>query len=220
VLVRTYVWTGERSKMRRQAVIAALLVVGVAVVLGATVFRTDIAQATGLAQSVTVTNTASNPVPVNVTNTSVPVHEQGTANVNVTGTPKVNALDAGELYQQRVDAQLCNGCFNGSASFTVPAGKRFVAEFISVQVILPPGQAANAYYNADTGATGGFVPLESQGIQEGQNAIFIGDGPILDYRDGGSDFTVSVSRASTSSVSASGDASLSAFVSGYLVPMP
>jgi hypothetical protein len=43
----------------------------VGVVLGATVFRSDIAQATGLASSVTVANTANNPVPV---------HEQGTAN--------------------------------------------------------------------------------------------------------------------------------------------
>ena len=63
--------------MRKKAVVGALLLIGVGVVLGATVFRTDIAQATGLAQAVTVQNTASNPVPVNVTNTAVPVHEQG-----------------------------------------------------------------------------------------------------------------------------------------------
>jgi hypothetical protein len=50
--------------MRQRAIIGALLLVGVGVALGATVFRTDIAQATGLAQSVTVDNTAANPVPV------------------------------------------------------------------------------------------------------------------------------------------------------------
>jgi hypothetical protein len=72
--------------MRKQAGIGALLLVCVGVVLGATVFRSDIAQATGLAQSITVNNTAANPVPVDVTNTSVPVHEQGTANVSVTNT--------------------------------------------------------------------------------------------------------------------------------------
>jgi hypothetical protein len=72
--------------MRRRAIISALLLIGVGVILGTTVFRADIAQATGLAQSVTVNNTTSNPVPVNVTNTSVPVHEQGTANVNVTNS--------------------------------------------------------------------------------------------------------------------------------------
>ena len=70
--------------MRRQALIAALLIVGVAVVLGATVFRTDIAQATGLASAVTVNNTASNPVPVreqNLDGGNIKVHEQGTATV-------------------------------------------------------------------------------------------------------------------------------------------
>jgi hypothetical protein len=72
--------------MRRRATISALLLVGVGVILGMTVFRADIAQATGLAQSVTVNNTASNPVPVDVTNATVPVHEQGTANVNVTNS--------------------------------------------------------------------------------------------------------------------------------------
>jgi hypothetical protein len=63
--------------MRRPAIIGALLLVGGGVVLGTTVFRADIAQATGLAQSVTVANTSANPVPV---------HEQGTASVNVTNT--------------------------------------------------------------------------------------------------------------------------------------
>jgi hypothetical protein len=63
------------------------LIVGLGVVLGATVFRTDIAQATGLAQSVTVSNTASQAVPVreqNLDGGNIKVHEQGTASVNVT----------------------------------------------------------------------------------------------------------------------------------------
>jgi hypothetical protein len=58
-----------RGNMRRQAIIAALLIVGVGVVLGATVFRADIAGATGLdkATLVIVKNTTTNPVPVNAT---------------------------------------------------------------------------------------------------------------------------------------------------------
>ena len=76
--------------MRRRTTIGALLLIGVGVVLGATVFRTDIAQATGLAQSVTVSNTAGNPVPVQEQNLdgsgNLKVHEQGTANVNVTNS--------------------------------------------------------------------------------------------------------------------------------------
>ena len=74
--------------MRRHGAIGALLLICVGVVLGVTVFRTDIAQATGLAQSVTVNNTAGNPVPVRDQNLdgsgNIKVHEQGTANVNVT----------------------------------------------------------------------------------------------------------------------------------------
>lgn len=76
--------------MKRQAGIGALLLLCAGVVVGATVFRTDIAQATGLAQSVTVNNTPGNAVPVREQNLdasgNVKVHEQGTANVNVTNS--------------------------------------------------------------------------------------------------------------------------------------
>jgi hypothetical protein len=67
--------------VRRRATIGALLLIVVGIALGATVFRTDIAQATGLAQAVTVDNTSANPVPVREQNLdaqgNVKVHEQG-----------------------------------------------------------------------------------------------------------------------------------------------
>jgi hypothetical protein len=63
--------------MKRGATIGAALLLGIGIALGATVFRTDIAQATGLAQSVTVDNTAANPVPV---------RQQGTAQVSITNS--------------------------------------------------------------------------------------------------------------------------------------
>ena len=63
--------------MQRRATISALLLVGVGVVLGATVFRADIAQATGLAQSVTVANTAAQAVPVREQAALQPVQVQG-----------------------------------------------------------------------------------------------------------------------------------------------
>jgi hypothetical protein len=76
--------------MKRHAGIGALLLVCVGVVLGATVFRSDIAQATGLSQSVTVENTAANPVPVREQNLdragNIKVHEQETARVHVENT--------------------------------------------------------------------------------------------------------------------------------------
>ena len=73
--------------MRQRAFIGAMLLVGIGVVLGATVFRADIAQATGLAEAVTVSNTAAQAVPVreqNLDGGNIRVHEQGTADVNVT----------------------------------------------------------------------------------------------------------------------------------------
>jgi hypothetical protein len=73
---------GKEPDMRQRASIGAVLLVVVGVVFGATVFRSDIAQATGLAQSVTVNNTAANPVPVreqNLDGGNIKVHEEGTA---------------------------------------------------------------------------------------------------------------------------------------------
>jgi hypothetical protein len=81
--------------MRRRAIIRALLLVGVGVVLGATVFRTDIAQATGLAQGVTVINTPAQAVPVreqNLDGSNIRVHEEGTPQVRPTPTLAVNAF--------------------------------------------------------------------------------------------------------------------------------
>src|SRR6266545_4402177 len=87
--------------------VSALLLVALGIVLGSTVFRDEIARAAGLAQGVFISNTPDQAVPVreqnldnqghigvheqgtanvNVTNASLPVHEQGTANVNVTNT--------------------------------------------------------------------------------------------------------------------------------------
>jgi hypothetical protein len=87
--------------VRHGAIIGGLLVVGVSVVLGATVFRTDIADATGLSGSapVSVTNTSTNAVPVREQNLdgsgSIKVHEQGTADVNVTNRPSVTLDTSG-----------------------------------------------------------------------------------------------------------------------------
>jgi hypothetical protein len=60
--------------MRRRAGLAALIVVA-GMVLGATVFREQVAQAAMAVLKVQVVNPTTSPVPV---------HEQGTANVNVT----------------------------------------------------------------------------------------------------------------------------------------
>jgi hypothetical protein len=75
-----------------------MLLVGVGVVLGATVFRTDIAQATGLdkqAQNVIVKNTSAQAVPVleqNLDGGNIKVHEQGTVPVNVGNIVSVQGI--------------------------------------------------------------------------------------------------------------------------------
>jgi hypothetical protein len=92
--------------MRRRAIIGAFVLVGLGVLLGMTVVGSDLAQATGLAQSVTVINTAANPVPVTDDHTNITFHAQTDS-----GTP--------------------TDCLN-SDIYTVPTGKQFVAQFVSI----------------------------------------------------------------------------------------
>jgi hypothetical protein len=102
--------------MRRHAGIGALLLIGIGIGIGASVFRSDIAQATGLAQSVTVNNTAAQAVPVreqNLDGGNVKVHEQGIPSVRQAGTRIRVSLES--LHH----------------SYVVPAGKRLVIEYVS-----------------------------------------------------------------------------------------
>jgi hypothetical protein len=161
--------------MKRRATISALLLVGVGVVLGTTVFRADIAQATGLAQAVTVANTSANPVPVqqqgtasvSVTNTSVPVHEQGVASVLQAGTP--------------VTVQ-----FSNLTLYTVPAGKRLVIEYVSgysdtsgymVLEVLGGGIGVANFTLPTTNATNEFV---TRWVMSHPVTIFAGPGAQLE----------------------------------------
>lgn len=73
----------------RRALIPTVLLVLLSVVLGATVLREPLASAKTLAQSVVVSNMPDQPVPV---------HEQGTANVNVANTSlKTSSADTTDL---------------------------------------------------------------------------------------------------------------------------
>jgi hypothetical protein len=116
----------EEGIMRRVLVLSVLLVLCSAV-LGATVFREQIAQA------------AQNIMPVRVVNTAaeaVPVREQGTPSVTLAGTPTVNVggtvtvQPAREPFQQFV-----GGSSDGSeecVSLAVPEGKRLTLESLAV----------------------------------------------------------------------------------------
>jgi hypothetical protein len=109
--------------MRRQLIGGSLLLIVIGVVLGATVFRTDIAQATGLAQAVTVSNTASNPVPVreqNLDGGNIKVHEQGTVRVDDGSAPLERTF-----FVQAEQGVLV------TISPAVQVGHRFVARYLS-----------------------------------------------------------------------------------------
>jgi hypothetical protein len=126
----------REREMRRQAALGALVLVGVGVVLGATVFRSDIAQATGLAQAVTVANTAAQAVPVREQNLdangNIKVHEQGTAKVSDSDSPGRTAV----YYQA------------GISLSAVPAGHRLIVTFVTAEA------------NQFTGAAGVGCTLE------------------------------------------------------------
>lgn len=134
--------------MRRRSIIGALLLIAVGVVLGATVFRDEIAQAAGLAGSapVTVTNTPDQAVPTREQNTdgngNIKVHEQGTASVSGTvgvspsantvkldpaantvnlGTTDSDKLGAADSHLSSIDAATGQLRFDGGGNLKVAA---------------------------------------------------------------------------------------------------
>jgi len=120
--------------MHRRLTIGALALVGLGVLLGMTVVGSNLAQATGLAQSVTVNNTAANPVPVTDDHTNITFHAQTNS-----GTP--------------------TNCLNNNI-YTVPAGKQFVAEFVSINSSTgDPATTANeaTLYNSAQGEFNDFA---------------------------------------------------------------
>jgi len=133
--------------MHRQVGFGVLLLIAVGIVLGATVFRSDIAQATGLAQSVTVSNTPAQAVPVreqNLDGGNVKVHEQGTVSVR--------SLDREVSATASCIADLSDTC--GGTLYTVPAGKQLVVKYISAFASVSDATSATSgvgYITADIG---------------------------------------------------------------------
>ncbi len=215
--------------MQRPALIGALLLVGVGVVLGTTIFRTEIAQATGLAQAVTVNNTAANPVPV---------HEQGTANVNVTNSslnvegtvgmdPTANGVHemnsvAASPFSRSTDGTFGTGNpgrFNADLElYTVPAGQRVVITYAAAKVIVPFGEHAIVTLRSD-GATRGFMPLTDAGAfaVSGANQFLTGGGPVSIVYGPGATIVVNAFR---SAGDGDNNGYVEATVTGFTVPVP
>jgi hypothetical protein len=194
--------------VRRRAIIGALLLIGVGVIVGATVFRTDIAQATGLAQSVTVDNTSANPVPVREQNLdgngNVKVREQGTVRVDAASTPARDAFER-ELVIHTLDE-----------CFTVPTRVRLVIQEVSGTALVDTGESSgwviqvafgsnpnvHFYFTPDT-----RLPGEGPGFEQ-----LLFSEPTTIYADGGSTFCA---------LDYNGDQVTSTVaIAGYTVPMP
>lgn len=192
--------------MIRKVVVGVLLVMA-AVLLGATVLREPIAVAASPFTNVIVGNTADNPVPV-------------TGTVALEGTPSVEVADEREPFEIRVDASADPGDFVERASFTVPAGKRLVVEFMSVLVTVPTGQVPLVGVNADTGALGFVMPLQFQGTQATSVGTFdhyTGAMKMLDFADPEEFYDIFLSRdSSTVAGPPPGRASMTVYASGYL----
>jgi hypothetical protein len=147
-------------------------------ILGATVFRDQVAGTTALAEEVTVNNTPAQAVPVREQNLdangNIAIHEQGTA--QVAGTigidPSANSVVIGnsasdpvpvalqppplEPVQETVTVGLGTGETDDQEPlFTVPAGKRLIVDFVSANGAL----GANALVLAEVKVGSGlFVP--------------------------------------------------------------
>jgi len=195
----------------KQRIAIAVLLVGLAVVLGATVFRDQVAWA---AQSVDahITNIDGNgnikvheqgTAAVNVTNTTVPVHEQGTPTVAISPTSNTvepdQHLNTPFVVYRALDVTSFSGG-NATTTFTVPAGKVFVLQHVSVTAVArngdsvgltgtfrlpdntPPDGRNNADYgfnlvkgNSDaTSTVWGYSQNDTIAIYAGENQIFFG----------------------------------------------
>jgi hypothetical protein len=199
--------------MHRLMLTSALAAIGTGVILGATAFRSDIAQATGLAQAVTVTNTAAQPVPVreqNLDGGNIKVHEQGTVKVTVQNRP---------THTPHVVEMVCGFVENGpcAGTATVPAGQRFVIETVSGytnrlvdEFVVVVGDLASNL-NTDYWFSGSHVN------RDGQTHTIIDTHAVSLYADPGT--TIYASAFPPTLLSPSGGYG-SFTLSGYLVPAP
>ncbi len=155
------------------AVVVALVLTSLA--LGATVFREQVARAAPGIQDVFVTNSTREPVPV---------HEQGTAAVNVTNAP-LAVRESGETPVQRhLEWDFNKSCDSqgNAAIYQVPAGKYLRIEQVTfaqsatvdhiewfrVDTFLPGGAAKHNLEHTRTGVSQ-LVRIYAGG---GNNAVF------------------------------------------------
>lgn len=193
--------------------IKIILLVAFGALLGALLVPTA---ATGAAAiiKVVVTNTNDNPVPVRGSvNVSGP--QVGGDPVPVTGS--VDVEDNRQPFKERLDLTWPNGSFIADVEhFQVPAGKRLVVEFAAASATVPDGQLVLVSVNAGNGAIGYPIPLDRQGVGNG-NAFYRGSAPALDFIGPEGFIFPSAERQNPAGGAVPGTASGWVFLSGYLI---
>ena len=189
--------------------------------------------------SVSVSNTAANPVPVSITAASpVPVtitgnvSVGGTSSVSVTNTPSVVVSNSSLMVQaadnpafQPYSYSLSSACTSGSPgvlylySPAVPSGKTLVIETIDASVQAPTGIIP--FLTVTTSLPGSnaayhAIPLTSEGTDP-RYTFFAGNSAVRYYTGGILNITLAPADGTTSALSTC----LNTFtVSGYLVNNP
>lgn len=142
-----------------------------------------------------------------------------TVDGNVGITPKQSTVQIGahEPYAQSGSVTFQSGAtFNGGTVYTVPNGKRFVLETLSVEAQLPDGQRAEAQFRILGPSAGDIatfhLPLLFE-LDTGTHDLFAATQEVNGYGAPGAQLTVSGQRSS-----ATGVGELRYSFTGHLVP--
>lgn len=125
---------------------------------------------------------------------------------------------AREPFQRFLVEQLNDGEFSAGdrVSFSVPAGKRLVIEYVSLLSVVPTGQKLRVKIDAFAGGHGSHqLTLSGEGSFQGGRDDYKASHLTRIYADPGTDVFIRVARNSTSGI-----AGINASVSGYLVDVP
>jgi len=210
-------------KQSRSTLVAlALVVLAVAVNLGGA--GRVVADAV---KDVIVANTVANPVPTTIQGPLPAI----SGNVTVTNTPSVNVASiptvivqsrdepARQPFQHFGSFEIQAPAFGGNDSFSVPAGKRLVIEYVSFRAnILTGGNQIVSFSlsNQGGGSIGGFGFVPQTTIDSAVSTTgYIAHDQLRAYCDPGTN--VSITAVRNSSV---GSDTVSYTVTGFLVNLP
>jgi hypothetical protein len=157
---------------RRKAMLGSVLLVGLSVLLGGTLFHEELAQAAQI-MGVEITK------PLDAGG-NVKVHEQGTANVNLTNAPlSVHEQGSVSVSEPELEHPFFFGFgADGSEEYTVPAGRALMLEYVNcvsgpdgpdfgaciLQVRAPAGPSGEGNHFFPLGPTGSLAKTAFSGL--------------------------------------------------------